>query len=289
MAGNTALFVTDARQRQIADFLPGRVSPADWKLRYDEEEARKLLSTCSRFILPTPAAKMEKHVQVSKLLKLELTQEKERQKTAFGGNFTEEWVDLFDKNNILYYDLMKDDTVARKNARITAEGTVAELLKYSGYSILDQKILVTGYGRCGREVANLLKAMGAKVTVLARSTQDRKRAQADGHIAVDFSYGPEEVYGARSIINTVPATVLREPMFKEMHPDTVVLDIASRPGGTDLAAAEVHSIQVIPALGLPGIYTTKSSAKILADAINAYAPPQMERGEENAWIFQIAI
>ena len=32
-------------------------------------------------------------------------------------------------------------------------------------------------------------------------------------------------------------------------------------------AAEAYGIKVVAALGLPGLYTTKSSAKVLADAI----------------------
>lgn len=289
MAGNTAIFVTDARQKYLADYLPGRVCPIDWKMKYDEYKAKELLDSCERIILPTPVSKLDKNTKICELLNEELAKRRGDRFFVVGGAFTSEWIDRLEREEILYYDLMKDEHVALKNAHITAEATVAELLSHSAYSILGQKIIVTGYGRCGRAVANLLKAMGAKVTVLARSAEDRKRAQAEGHIAVDFSYGPEEVYGARSVVNTVPAMVLKEPMLKEMHPDTVILDIASRPGGTDLAAAEAHGIQVIPALGLPGIYTTKSSAKVLADAIGSYANPEEEKREGRVWIFQIVI
>ena len=73
-----------------------------------------------------------------------------------------------------------------------------------------------------------------------------------------------------------------------MHEDAVIIDIASRPGGTDLMAAENCGIKVVAALGLPGKYTTKSSAKVLADAIRNTRPVQ-DRKEEKSWIFQIAI
>lgn len=39
--------------------------------------------------------------------------------------------------------------------------------------------------------------------------------------------------------NTVPALVISEPMIREMHSDAVIIDIASRPGGTDLMAAGI--------------------------------------------------
>ena len=172
-----------------------------------------------------------------------------------------------------------------RNACITAEATVAEILKYSDYSIREQKIIVSGYGRCGREIARVLSAMGAKVTVLARSAEARRLARTEGHEAVDFSYGPEEAYGARTVVNTVPALVIREPMIREMHSDAVIIDIASRPGGTDLMAAEAYGIKVVAALGLPGLYTTKSSAKVLADAILEHSKIRQDRKEAKAWIY----
>ena len=183
---------------------------------------------------------------------------------------------------------MEEEEAVRQNARITAEATIAEILRYSPYSIRCQKILVCGFGRCGREIAKLLSAMGAKVTVLARSPQARKQARRCGYEAADFSYAPEEAYGARTIVNTVPALVVRESFIREMHEDAVIIDIASRPGGTDLMAAENCGIKVVAALGLPGKYTTKSSAKVLADAIRNTRPVQ-DRKEEKSWIFQIAI
>lgn len=82
--------------------------------------------------------------------------------------------------------MMTDAVVVHRNACITAEATVAEILKYSDYSIREQKIIVSGYGRCGREIARVLSAMGAKVTVLARSAEARRLARTEGHEAVDF-------------------------------------------------------------------------------------------------------
>jgi dipicolinate synthase subunit A len=288
MSGNLVNFVTDARQGHLGSYLPGKVRPLDWRRGMKEEEAQKILEESTYLVLPTPVTKLEKNNEVNELLKEQLTNGALSGRMVFGGAFPAEWRERLEEAGMECWDLMADPEVVHKNARITAEATVAEILKYSDYSIRWQKILVCGYGNCGREIANLLAAMGAKVTVLARSVEARRLARAEGHEAVDFSYGPEEVYGARTIVNTVPALVIREPMIREMHSDAVIIDIASRPGGTDLMAADHYGIKVVAALGLPGIYTTKSSAKVLADAINAHRKPMQERGEKS-WIFQIAI
>ena len=114
-----------------------------------------------------PVSKIEKNKWLSKMLKQKLTTGKAAGWTFFGGVFSKEWEERMEDAGVEYWDLMKDANVVHQNAYITAEATVAEILKYSDYSIRGQKIIVSGYGRCGREIANILGALGAKVTVLA--------------------------------------------------------------------------------------------------------------------------
>ena len=289
MTGNIAIFVTDQRQKNLAGYLPGTKVLLDWHNVQDQTRAEDFVKNSRYLIFPTPVSRLNRHPKIEDMLKHELITGTNETKTVIGGAFTDKWIQYLQMNEIMYFDLMKEETVAQKNACITAEATVAEILKYSDYSICGQKIIVCGYGRCGKCVADLLAVMGAKVTVLARSAKARRAARCDGHEAVDFSYGPEEVYGAHTIVNTVPAQVIREPMIQEMHRDTVIIDIASRPGGVDLVAAERREIKVVAALGLPGLYTTKSSAKVFADAIIDQMQLQQCKGGGKSWIYQIVI
>lgn len=289
MTGNIVIFVTDQRQSNLAAYLPGNVQTLDWRQSLDEDRARTVLRGSTYLVLPVPVTRIERNREVNKILKEELTNENRAEWKLFGGVFSPEWRQLCEDAGAAYYDLMADAVVVHKNACITAEATVAEILKYSDYSIRGQKIIVCGYGHCGRQIAASLSALGAKVTVLARSVEARRLARTEGHEAVDFSYGPEEAYGARTIVNTVPALVLREPIIREMHEDAVIIDIASRPGGTDLASAEAYGIKVVAALGLPGLYTTKSSAKVLADAILEHSTIRQDRKEAKAWIYQVLL
>lgn len=289
MTGNIAIFVTDQRQKNLAGYLPGTKVLLDWHNAQDQTRAEDFVKNSRYLIFPTPVSRLNRHPKIEDMLKHELITETNNDKTVIGGAFTDKWTQYLQMHEITYFDLMKEETVAQKNAYITAEATVAEILKYSDYSICGQKIIVCGYGRCGKCVADLLAAIGAKVTVLARSAKARRAARCDGHEAVDFSYGPEEVYGAHTIVNTVPAQVIREPMIQEMHRDTVIIDIASRPGGVDLVAAERREIKVVAALGLPGLYTTKSSAKVFADAIIDQMQLQQCKGGGKSWIYQIVI
>ena len=76
---------------------------------------------------------------------------------------------------------------------------------------------------------------------------------------------PQEGYGAEQIggldgwlcgydlvVNTVPAPVLGETELKDLRPDCLIIDLASKPGGVDRKAADRLGRQVIWALSLPG-------------------------------------
>ncbi|MFR5969905.1 MAG: hypothetical protein ACLUGF_02180 [Clostridium sp.] len=52
-----------------------------------------------------------------------------------------------------------------------------------------------------------------------------------------------------------------------VKPEVCIIDIASRPGGTDFSYCQESSIFAKLCLGLPGIYAPKSSAGILMEVI----------------------
>lgn len=283
----TVIFVTDQRQQYIGDYLSGRCKEGSVR------DLSNLIRNAERVILPTPVLKIDKLQDIRSTVRENLMINREEgmipQLMVFGGKFSEEWRQFLEKYEIRYVDFMDEEQVTLENACVTAEAAIAELLFHSRYSIRNEKYIVTGYGRCAKEIAARIALLGGRVTVLARSVRDRKAAKTDGHNAADFSYAPEEAYGTRGVINTVPAMVITESMIREMHKDTVIIDIASKPGGTDKKAAAKYEIPVIEALGLPGIYTPKSSAKILADSVIRHTLPDDVRKEDKSWIFQIII
>ena len=69
------------------------------------------------------------------------------------------------------------------------------------------------------------------------------------------------------IFNTVPAPVLTKERLQGVKPEVCIIDIASRPGGTDFSYCQESSIFAKLCLGLPGIYAPKSSAGILMEVI----------------------
>ncbi|MCC8168381.1 MAG: dipicolinate synthase [Clostridiales bacterium] len=285
MERHSVVFVTDQRQLYISEFLGRyRRDVRETELKWDDGgDGLELIRTADQVVFPTPVPKMKDYrLDVSKIRE-SLTSEQ----AVFGGKFPEDWKRDFACRGIACGDLMEDEKVALANADITAEAVVAEVIRRSPWSVSGQKIIITGYGRCAKAAALRLAALGAKITVLARSKAARKEAREAGYVALDFACGPQEACAAGTLINTVPACVVTGPMFKEMQRDILILDIASSPGGCDITAAGEYGITVIPALSLPAIYTTKSSAKVLSDAIIRKTPSSRKCMGEKTWIYQI--
>ena len=134
-----------------------------------------------------------------------------------------------------------------ENAEITAEAVIAELLQLSSYSIHGQRICITGFGACGRAIAEKLKALGADVLIVARSRTACKAAENAGYRSCDFTAWEQEVGKIMTVINTVPALVVTEDVIRNMSKEGVILDIASKQNQTIrglwcLASFTVHNI-----------------------------------------------
>ena len=55
--------------------------------------------------------------------------------------------------------------------------------------------------------------------------------------------------------------------LSKLRRDTLIIDLASKPGGVDLAEAERLNIKAIHALGLPGKTAPVTAGEIIAESI----------------------
>lgn len=273
MNRQTILLISDMRQVYLAEILTKRgLNVRCLDIRNSEtvpEQLEKLkifLAEADMLILPIPVSKVSDQKKLNDILNKNLI----NGTLVLGGCFSEDQKELLNGRDIHFLDFMEDAVVTEENAVATAEGVIAELVNNSPYNIDEAKIIVTGYGCCGKAIAARLKALGARVTVLARRREVRKAAKKDGFYAVDFAFGPEEAMGAAMLVNTVPAPVVTRTIIQELPRDAYILDIASMPGGCDFACAKEYGIRADLALGLPGKYAPKESAYILDRAIERF-------------------
>lgn len=179
-------------------------------------------------------------------------------------------------------DFMRDETVIEQNAIVTAEATASIAIQKSIHGIYGSKVLVSGFGKCGKAMARIFSAMGARVMVMARRKQARLEAAELGYETVDFNNPAKACLETLFLINTVPDRVIDESLIMLLQKDAIIIDIASKPGGCDFEACKRYQINCTHALGLPGIYCPKTGAKILYDCM------KRKGMTEGLWLFRIA-
>ena len=94
----------------------------------------------------------------------------------YGGSFNQELISSFNKKQVFYYDLMKKEEIVLYNSIATAEGAIAEAIINSTCNLHDSSILILGFGRCGKTLANKLKGLSKHVSIAIRSSTARLEA-----------------------------------------------------------------------------------------------------------------
>lgn len=168
------------------------------------------------------------------------------------------------------FDYSVSESFQIANAVPTAEGAVAILMERIPRTVRGLSVAITGYGRVGRALAALLLSMGARVTVGARKFDALLQARAAGCDTVRLC-GDESVIalteGNSVVFNTVPHWLFSKNVLGSIAGDTLLIDLASSPGGVDIEAAGEAGISVVWALSLPGKYAPVTAGEIIADTV----------------------
>lgn len=150
-------------------------------------------------------------------------------------------------------------------------------IEHTDYTIHSSRVIVVGFGRVGSTVANKFSALGAKVSVCARSIKDLARITEMGLTAIPLDELAYHTEDCDLLINTIPAFVIKKESIQQLPSHALIYDLASKPGGTDFDYAEKRGIKAILARSLPGIVAPKTSGKILADVIKQFLQERKEQ------------
>ena len=183
-----------------------------------------------------------------------------------GGRLNEDFYTLFENHKCI--DYYEREELMIKNAVPTAEGAIELAIAETPITIAKSKCLIIGYGRIGKVLAHHLKAMDAFVTVSARKYQTLAWIDVDGYTAVHNKDLIKNIHSYDVIFNTAPALILDEDILAKINPDTVVIDLASKPGGVDFQKAKDFGLKVIWALSLPGKTAPLTSGRIIKETIS---------------------
>lgn len=151
-------------------------------------------------------------------------------------------------------DLLKDPTYVAKNAAITAHCAIRLAMQKLPVTLEDLPVLVIGWGRIGKCLAKLLKALGSDVTVAARKESDRAMLRALGYKTAAIPFRGTILSSV--VFNTAPAAV-----DVALPRDCLKIDLASIKG--------LPGEDVIWARGLPGKDTPLSSGRLIAQTVTS--------------------
>lgn len=173
------------------------------------------------------------------------------------------------KKNIDYGNV---DSYAVLNAIPTAEGAIKEAIENTDFTLWQSKVLVIGFGRVGKVLADRLRAMGCLVTISARKAVDFAFAAAAGYACINTNDINKTALDYEIIFNTVDKTVIDNNALSKCN-SSLIIDLSSK-GGLDLTEAKKLGIRAFMAAALPGKIAPVTAGEILAetvtDIINSY-------------------
>lgn len=271
---NFVIIGGDKRQKYLGEYLKKQGISVETYGLYDwdddSERLKTLITPKSVIILPLPVSKNGKTVfmpfsrrelPLTRLMGLINSDNK-----VFGGMFSEDFSRSLQEKRIPFYDYY-DSTFISENAYLTAFGTLKIILEHIDFAVSLGSFAVTGYGRVGRETAELLKKLSCDVTVFARSEEALNNASLRGCKAEKLSKLPAEADKFDIIINTVPQNIIDAQTLKKIRADCKIIELASAPFGVKTEEAEKYSVSVIKAPGLPGKYTAKTAGELIGKKI----------------------
>ncbi|HBG55570.1 MAG TPA: dipicolinate synthase subunit DpsA [Ruminococcaceae bacterium] len=163
-------------------------------------------------------------------------------------------------------DYYTQEEFAVRNAVPTAEGALDIAMREYPATISGSRCLVAGFGRVGKVLARMLQGIGAKVSVSARRADDLAWIAACGYTPVlTAQIGKEGTFDL--IFNTIPALIFTRRVLSALAGRPLIVDLASKPGGVDFAAAEKIGVRAILAPSLPGRVAPRTAGEIIRDTV----------------------
>ncbi len=206
-------------------------------------------------------------------------------KYLLGGRLSEAFLGEAKRYGVFCTDYFQSEELQLRNALPTVEGAICIAMQELPVTLFDTCGAVIGYGRIGAMLAQRLRALGMRVSVLARRREALVQAELCGHRPVLLSEGTfsdsSSILGdCRVIFNTVPSPILTHDVLQTLPKTCILIDLASAPGGVDQRAAQEMGFHSIWATALPGRHTPESAGEILGQTLAhllADLPPDSDK------------
>ena len=196
-----------------------------------------------------------------------------KEKILIAGNISVDVIKKAEKYNIKVIDIMKSEKLSILNTIATAEGTIELMISNTNTIIFDSNILILGFGRVAKTLAQRLKGMSKYITCASREDDELAWIETIGYKKIDLKVLNKSQDMLKRLsnfditINTIPCMILDAEKLQYIRKDTLLIDLASNPGGIDKLFAKSQKLKLIHSLGLPGKVAPFTSAKFIKDII----------------------
>ena len=184
---------------------------------------------------------------------------------ALGGKLSAQARQIAAEAGVELVDYFAREELILCNAIPTAEGCIGILM--AERTLWNSAILLAGFGPVGQALGVRLAALGAQVTVAARRPAQRALAESFSLRAVDLARLEQTAPAFDTVVSTIPAPVLTEAVLAALRPGSLIVNLASKPGGTDFAAARRLGHRAIHALSLPAACAPETAGEALARTV----------------------
>ncbi len=183
----------------------------------------------------------------------------------YGGSISKVFMEAMSQVKI--YDYLKWDKVIYDNAILTAKGIVKEAIEYNS-NLNNANILVTGFGYCGKAIADELSKYSSNISIAVRNSKLKTEIANHNYSYVDINnMVNHDMTSYEYIFNTVPALVINRAVIDKLNSNVMIFDIASKPGGVDFAYCQDNNIFARLSLGIPGRMYPKEAGYLIGDAV----------------------
>ena len=281
----------DMRSAIAAMKLADKINIFAWRVPGIEGEASvfccseitEAVSDAYAVVLPLPASldgiSLNCKVEGEKIFLQDIIDILHKDCLLAGGKIPQEVKDYATKKGIKCFDYFESESFQIKNAYTTAEAALNIAMNSLLKNIRGARIAVTGYGRISKQLVKLLLSLDAQVTLAARKESDLTWAKLSGCEPLRIG-DPSSVYklceGYDIIFNTVPYLLFDEEFLVKVDKKTMLIELASTPGGIDVSAAKKLKSAVLWAASLPGKYAPESAGELIADCVNDIIDAEVE-------------
>lgn len=190
-----------------------------------------------------------------------------RSQTLIAGKISDNHILKAKEYGIAPIDYFKREEMQVLNAIPTAEGAIKLALEYMPITLHSSKALVLGFGRIGKTLANMLHGIGADVYVAARKYIDIAWIKSLSYKPILLKELNSHIHSMDVVFNTIPYLVLDGGILAHLNKESLIIDVASKPGGVNFDAADKLGIKTIHALGLPGKTAPVTAAMVIKETI----------------------